>query len=248
MSIFCRGWLPYTPPMNFNPLTIGVSFLVNIGYGGPIAGDAQYQAGITCAHIHAWPPFGASPSTPRRHLLRSILTPETEYLAEKIWGLAARVDDALFIETIRAEPDAPLVVQGVCIAPAVEAGDPLIETSDPIEVGDLALIQLRGALQPLAKIFAGFIDRHGQRKALFYLKTPEQVIEVEAADILYARRIEPPREITGHSLLAAADPFVPRLRAEHGVDGALHPVGESRREAWLESMLAILARLRVAPA
>jgi hypothetical protein len=37
MTFLFRPWLAPSPPVVFDPLNIGIAFLVNIGYGGPVA-------------------------------------------------------------------------------------------------------------------------------------------------------------------------------------------------------------------
>lgn len=258
MSIFKRQWLAPSPDVVFNPLSIGVAFLVNIGYGGPIPEDQPVPhgvRGITAPVVHVWPPHGLTESTPRRVLLRHVLQTAQGVddaalagLGASIDGLAKRPDDAIFESQFADHVDDPLIATGVCLAPAVVAGDTVVElVGERIHIGDIVTVVLRGALMPLTKIFAGLVDREGHPAALFYLKNPEQVIEVPLADVVYAAKVKPPRELDGHAMLANADPFVGQWHQRFHLADSMGPVGSSRTAAWVESMKSIFEVVRRQP-
>jgi hypothetical protein len=164
-------------------------------------------------------------------------------------ALSKRLDDSVFVQQFKGKPDEPLATDGICLAPALVAGDNIVERSgETIRVGDFTAVVLRGTLVPLVKVFAGLIDRTGEPSALFYLRHPEQLIEVPLSDVLYSRRVTAPRDHDGSALLAAGDTFVDRWRERYHLADAIEPIGTTRTAAWVESMKAIFAVVRAAPA
>lgn len=235
-------------------LEAGIWFLVNIGYGGPIAEEVAC-GGMTCPSLHRWPPSGLTDATPRLLVIRQVLhsaqgldTAASEKLGSDIDALTKRADDTIFTAEFDGKADPPLVANGTCLVPALMTGDPIVELlGQPIGVGDIVAVVLRGTLLPLIKVFAGVIDREGFPAALFYLKHPEQMIEVPLHDVLYARKIQAPREFDGNSLLAEADPFVEKWCDRYHQSDTMAPVGKSRTSAWVESMVSIFGVLRAQP-
>lgn len=254
MSIFLRPWLAPSPPVVFDALSIGVAFLVNIGYGGPVAEPGK--KGMTCPSIHVWPPRGISEQTPRLHIIRYVMqsapgleAEKVEELGSTIEMLSKRKEDGVFVRDFDGVTDEPLQSDGVCLAPGLVAGDEIVERpGETIRTGDFAAVVLRGTLVPLVKVFAGVIDRGGVPSALFYLRQPEQLIEVRLSDVLFARKVAAPRQHDGSALLAAADPFVVKWRTKYGIADEIEPVGTTRTAAWVESMRAVFAVLRKQPA
>lgn len=255
MSIFRRQWLSPSPDVVFNPLAIGVAFLVNIGYGGPVAEEQPAPSLMTCPSLHRWPPIGLADETPRRVVIRHVLhsaqgldTATSERLGSDLAALSKRADDTLFITQFEGKTDDQLQSNGVCLAPALVAGDQLVELVDEtIRLGDFACVVLRGALLPLTKVFAGVIDREGFPSALFYLRTPEQLIEVPLRDVLFARKVAAPRQYDGSALLSDADAFVAKWRDRYHLADSMDAVGTSRTAAWVESMVSIFGVLRRQP-
>jgi hypothetical protein len=194
-------------------------------------------------------------TTPRRQLLRQVLQSAggvdeaaAEGLARDLLALAARADDSEFKDNYADQPDAPLVSDGVCLAPALLAGDAVAELpGETIHAGDFVAVVLRGTLTPLIKTFAGVIDREGFPAGLFYLKQPERVIEVPLADVLFARKVVAPRQYDGRALLAEADSFVAKWRERFYLSDTMEPVGTTRTAAWVRSMGSIFEVLRAQP-